>query len=162
MNNQFVGIAAGFDYFSTMTRMLNDTRNPAAARFLFFLLRNKVPLLGRLWGIVLNCDIACRIPPTLIMPHPYGIIIHRDALMGEGVVLMQQVTIGARNVSDKAPVIEDNVFIGAGAKVLGGVTVGRHSTIGANAVVTRDVPPGSTIIGINQILRTETASSGQP
>lgn len=89
------------------------------------------------------------------MPHPYGIVIHARADMGEGIVLMQQVTIGARNVDDKAPVIGDNVFIGAGAKVLGGITIGRHCTIGANAVVTKDVPPGSTVIGINQIIKTE-------
>jgi serine O-acetyltransferase len=134
--------------------MLNDTRNPAAARFLFFLLRNRVPYLGRLWGIVLGCDIGCKIPKTLIMPHPYGIVIHGGAVLGEGVVLMQQVTIGARHVDDKAPVIEDNVFIGAGAKVLGGVHIGRHCTIGANAVVTHDIPPNSTVIGTNQIIKT--------
>jgi serine O-acetyltransferase len=68
-------------------------------------------------------------------------------------VIMQQVTIGARNIDDRAPAIEDNVFIGAGAKVLGGIRVGHHCTIGANAVVTRDLPPGSTIIGINQIIK---------
>jgi serine O-acetyltransferase len=135
--------------------MLNDTRNPAAARFLFFLLRNRVPYLGRLWGIVLGCDIACKIPRSLIMPHPYGIVIHGAAVLGEHVVLMQQVTIGARNVDNKAPVIEDNVFIGAGAKVLGGVHVGRHCTIGANAVVTHDIPANSTVIGINQIIKSD-------
>jgi serine O-acetyltransferase len=134
--------------------MLNDNRNPVAARFLFFLLRNKVPVLGRLWGIVLGCEIMCKLPKSLIMPHPYGIIVHPDAELGEGIVLLQQVTIGARNVDNKAPVIEDNVFIGAGAKVLGGVHVGRHCTIGANAVVTHDIPPNSTVIGINQIIKT--------
>jgi serine O-acetyltransferase len=132
--------------------MLNSTQNPAAARLLLFLVRHKVPVLGRLWGIVLGCDIACKLPRTLIMPHPYGIIIHAQAVMGEGMVIMQQVTIGARNVDDRAPIIGENVFIGAGAKVLGGVKVGHNCTIGANAVVTRDVPPGATIIGINQIL----------
>lgn len=92
------------------------------------------------------------------MPHPYGIVIHAQAVLGESVVIMQQVTIGARNIDDKAPVIEDDVFIGAGAKVLGGIRVGRKSTIGANAVVTRDVAPGTTIIGINQVLRQDEKS----
>jgi serine acetyltransferase len=50
------------------------------------------------------------------------------------------------------PVIEDNVFIGAGAKVLGRVRVGRGATIGANAVVTRDVPSHCTVVGANRIL----------
>ena len=66
---------------------------------------------------------------------------------------MQQVTIGARNIDDEAPVIENNVFIGAGAKVLGGVLIGHDCIIGANAVVTHDIPPDSTVIGINQILK---------
>jgi serine O-acetyltransferase len=136
-----------------MTHMLNSTRNPAAARLLLFLLRNKVPVLGRVWGIVLGCDIACKLPRSLIIPHPYGIVIHSQAVLGEGAVIMQQVTVGARNVDDKAPVIEDNVFIGAGAKVLGGIRIGRHCTIGANAVVTHDIPPAATVVGINQIIR---------
>lgn len=132
--------------------MLLDTRNPAAARFLFFLLRHNVPILGRLWGIVLGCDISCKIPYSLIMPHPYGVVIHSAAVLGEGVVILHQVTVGAKNTGNQAPIIEDNVFIGAGAKVIGGVRVGRGSIIGANAVVTHDVPPGSTVIGINQII----------
>jgi serine O-acetyltransferase len=133
--------------------MLNSTRNPAAARLLLFLLRNKVPVLARLWGIVLGCDIGCKLPRSLIMPHPYGIVLHTQAVIGEGVVIMQQVTVGARNIDDQAPVIEDDVFIGAGAKVLGGIRIGRKCVIGANAVVTRDFAPGSTVVGINQILR---------
>ncbi len=136
-----------------MTTMLRDTRNPVAARLLLFLLRHKVPVLGRLWGILLGCDISCKLPETIILPHPYGIIIHSKAVLGDGVVILHQVTVGARNVDDRAPVIEDDVFIGAGAKVLGGVRVGRHSIIGANAVVTRDIPPGSTVIGTNEIIK---------
>jgi serine O-acetyltransferase len=135
-----------------MTRMLNSVRNPAAARLLLFLLRHRIPVFGRLWGIVLNCDIGSKLPANLIMPHPYGIVLHTKAVLGEGLVIMQQVTVGARNLDDLAPVIEEDVFIGAGAKVLGGIRVGRNCIIGANAVVTRDIPPGSTVVGINQIL----------
>jgi serine O-acetyltransferase len=136
-----------------MSIMLRNTRNPAAARLLLFLLRHKIPVLGRLWGILLGCDIGCRLPAKMIMPHPYGIVIHSQAVLGEGVVILHQVTIGARNVDDRAPVIETDVFIGAGAKVLGGVRVGHNSIVGANALVTRDIPPGSTVIGINEIIK---------
>jgi serine O-acetyltransferase len=135
--------------------MLNDTRNPAAARLLLFLHRHRVPGLRRLCGILLGCDIPCNLPRSLIMPHPYGIIIHSRAVIGEGVVVMQQVTVGARNIDDQAPVVEDNVFVGAGAKVLGGVRIGRHCTIGANAVVTRDIPAACTVVGNNQIVKQE-------
>jgi serine O-acetyltransferase len=135
-----------------MTQMLLNTRNPLAARLLCFLLRHRIPGLARLWGIVLGCDIAARLPRRIVMPHPYGIIIHGDAVLGENLVILHQVTIGARNTDNQAPVIEDDVFIGAGAKVVGGVRLGRGARIGANAVVTRDVPAGATVVGYNQLL----------
>jgi serine O-acetyltransferase len=73
-------------------------------------------------------------------------------LIGHGVVIGHQVTLGGRDASFEAPDIEDGVYIGAGAKILGGVTVGRGATVGANAVVTRDVPAGATVVGANRIL----------
>ena len=71
---------------------------------------------------------------------------------------MQFVTIGGKNPGGEnaAPVIEDDVYIGAGAKIIGNVRVGRGAIVGANAVVTRDVPPYSTVVGGNRI-----TSSGQ-
>ena len=98
-----------------------------------------------------------KLPNDVILPHPYGIVIHSAAVLGEGMVILHQVTIGARNIDDRAPVIENGVFIGAGAKVLGGIRVGQGSVIGANAVVTRDIPPGSTVIGVNEILADRSA-----
>jgi serine O-acetyltransferase len=66
---------------------------------------------------------------------------------------MHQVTIGNRHPSDPgAPVIEDNVFIGPGAKILGAVRIGHGATVGANAIVTRDVPSHCTVVGANRIL----------
>lgn len=66
---------------------------------------------------------------------------------------MQQVTIGSKDPGENvAPVIESDVYIGAGAKVLGAVRVGRGAVIGANAVVTRDVPSYCTVVGANRIL----------
>jgi serine acetyltransferase len=74
-------------------------------------------------------------------------------VIGSHVTVMQQVTIGTKNPGDNAaPVIEDDVYIGAGAKVLGGIRVGRGAIIGANAVVTRDIPPGCTVVGANRIV----------
>ncbi len=142
-----------------MSQMLLNTRNPFAARLLLFLGRYQVPVLWRIWSIVLGSEIGCRFSGRLILPHPYGIIVHRDAILGDNVVLMQQVTIGARNVDNRAPVLEDEVFVGAGAKVLGGVRVGHHARIGANAVVTRDVPAGGTVVGYNQLIHPDSRPS---
>jgi serine O-acetyltransferase len=72
---------------------------------------------------------------------------------------MEQVSLGRKSAADPGvPVIEDNVTIGAGARVLGGVRVGRGATVGANAVVTRDVPSHCTVVGANRILGSEALS----
>ena len=127
--------------------------NPLAARILQFALRHKVPVLADFMSTLLNTGIACRLRSPLLMPHPYGIFIHRNAVLGSRVTVMHQVTIGSQHPADPGvPVIEDNVFIGAGAKVLGPVRIGRGATVGANAVVTRDVPSHCTVVGANRIL----------
>jgi serine O-acetyltransferase len=74
---------------------------------------------------------------------------------------MQQVTLGGSQLGiNEAPVIEDFVYIGAGAKVLGNVRIGHHAVIGANAVITRDVPAGATVVGANRMIKT--ASEEKP
>jgi serine O-acetyltransferase len=81
--------------------------------------------------------------------------MHSQAVIGNRVTIMQQVTIGDVEQGESvAPVIGDDVYIGAGARVLGDVRVGDGATIGANAVVTRDIPPGATVVGVNRILPT--------
>jgi len=127
--------------------------NPLAARILQFACRHRIPLLADFMSTLLNCGIYCPLPAPILMPHPYGIFIHRNAVVGSRVTVMQQVTIGNKHPSDPAaPVIEDNVCIGAGAKILGAVRVGHSATVGANAVVTRDVPSHCTVVGANRIL----------
>jgi serine acetyltransferase/thymidylate kinase len=128
--------------------------NPLAARVLQFCCRHRVPVLGKLVRMLLNSDIYCPIRSFIRMPHPYGIIIHSKSRIGSGVTVMQQVTIGGKNEGENfAPHIEDGVYVGAGAKVLGAIRVGRGAVIGANAVVTRDVPAYSTVVGANRVLR---------
>jgi serine O-acetyltransferase len=127
--------------------------NPLAARILQFACRHRVPLLADLMSTLLNCGIYCPLPAPILMPHPYGIFIHRNAVIGSRVTVMHQVSIGNKHPSDPgAPVIEDNVCIGAGAKILGPVRIGHGATVGANAVVTRDVPSHCTVVGANRIL----------
>jgi serine O-acetyltransferase len=112
-------------------------------------------------GFFLQSRVACRIRSPVLMPHPHGIFIERGVEIGSRVTVMHQVTIGRKNPTPPAeqgggvPVIEDNVFIGPGAKLLGPVRVGRGATVGANAVVTRDVPSHCTVVGANRILGVE-------
>jgi serine O-acetyltransferase len=134
----------------------DTVENPATTNLLLFFCRRDVPLLSRLIRVVYNSDIQCRLPPGLHLPHPYGVVIHPQAVIGQRVTVMQQVTIGGKDRSEKvAPIIGDDVYVGAGARVLGDVRIGRGAVIGANAVVTRDIPAGATVVGANRIIATE-------
>ena len=110
--------------------------NPLAARILQFAVRHRIPLVQPF----MNCSIACPLGSPVLMPYPYGIVIERGARIGSRVTVMQQASLMG------APVIEDNVVIGPGARIIGAVRIGRGATIGANAVVTRDVPSHETIV----------------
>jgi serine O-acetyltransferase len=76
-----------------------------------------------------------------------GIVVHKLAVLGNNIVIAPNVVIGGRG-RPGAPVIEDDVLIGAGACILGPVTIGRGAKIGANAVVMSDIPPYATAVGI--------------
>lgn len=103
----------------------------------------------RFWSVVTGADIPlnCRIGGGLLLPHPNGVVVHPLATIGPNCLIFQQVTIGAGG-RPGFPTIGGHVDIGAGAKVLGGVVIGDHARIGANAVVTADVPAHATAVGI--------------
>lgn len=81
-----------------------------------------------------------------VMIHSTGVVINRLVKAGDYVFIEHQVTIGAER--GESPRIGNNVFIGAGAKVIGAVTIGDGAKIGANAVVVREIPPYATAVGI--------------
>ena len=126
--------------------------NSLAARLLIFLSRHRVPVVSRVFMYLLGCDIGLALPESAFLPHPLGIVIHSNARIGKDVVIGHQVTLGGRDLTSAAPEVEEGVYIGAGAKILGGVRIGRGATVGANAVVTQDVPPGTTVVGANRLL----------
>ena len=82
--------------------------------------------------------------------HGMGVVIGETAEIGNDVMLYNGVNLGGRTLQKvkRHPTLEDGVVVGAGARVLGPVTVGKGAQIGANAVVTRDVPPGATVVGV--------------
>lgn len=84
--------------------------------------------------------------PAFVLIHAQGIVINGAVRGGEHVYLEHQVTIGAER--GQSPELGDNVFVGAGAKIIGPVVLGNDCKVGANAVVTRDVPNGATVVGI--------------
>jgi len=93
-----------------------------------------------------------RIGSGLKMPHPAGIVIGAGVVIEENVTIYQQVTLGGARKGDyldgNYPYIKKGTVIFAGAKILGKLTVGENSIIGANAVVTKDVPDNCIAVGI--------------
>jgi serine O-acetyltransferase len=84
--------------------------------------------------------------PGFVLIHATGVIINGDVRGGSRIYIEHQVTIGADH--RRSPILESDVFIGAGARVIGNVKVGQGARIGANAVVVDDVPDNCTVAGV--------------
>jgi serine O-acetyltransferase len=118
----------------------------------FLFLARLVSEIGR-WLSGIEIHPGARIGKRLFIDHGIGVVIGETAIIGDDVTLYHGVTLGgiapgSMPQGRRHPTIEDNVIIGAGAQVLGGITVGKSARVGANAVVVKDVPPGVTVVGI--------------
>jgi serine O-acetyltransferase len=93
---------------------------------------------------------AAVLGPGLFIDHGMGIVIGETAEVGENVSILQGVTLGGTSLKreKRHPTIGDNVMIGAGAKVIGGFTIGAGSRIGAGSVVVREVPENCVVVGV--------------
>lgn len=105
-------------------------------------------IFNKLNAICCNCIIGrgAEFGPGFVLIHSTGVVINGQVRGGSHVYLEHQVTIGAER--GQSPRLGDSVFVGAGAKIVGPVTIGRNCRIGANAVVVHDIPSGSTAVGI--------------
>jgi serine O-acetyltransferase len=119
---------------------LHDARVP-------FLPRAVAALSRSITGIEIH-PAAC-IGQGFFIDHGMGVVIGETAELGDDVTLYQGVTLGGTGFATgkRHPTVQDNVTIGSGAKLLGPITVGHGSKIGANSVVIHDVPPNSTVVG---------------
>jgi len=77
-----------------------------------------------------------------------GVVIHKDAVIGNDCTVAQNVTIGRNPGDSRVPVLGDRVYVGAGAVIVGEITIGRGAVIGANSVVLTDVPAGAVVAGV--------------
>ncbi|HPG96761.1 MAG TPA: serine O-acetyltransferase, partial [Rectinema sp.] len=93
---------------------------------------------------------AAKIGSGFFIDHGMGVVIGETAIIGKDVTLYHGVTLGGTSLEKKKrhPTIGDRVTIGAGAKILGDISIGDDSRIGANAVVVKNVPPNSVVVGI--------------
>jgi serine O-acetyltransferase len=103
-----------------------------------------------IYGIELNKDIE--IGNGVYFIHPIGVVVGGNAKIGDRVRFYGNNTIGTAN-ENGYPIIEEDVSIGAGARILGPIRVGARSFIGANAVVLEDVPPDSIAVGVPAKIR---------
>lgn len=87
---------------------------------------------------------------SFFIDHGLGIVIGETTEIGDNVTVYQGVTLGGTSwkKEKRHPTIEDNVVVGAGAKLLGPIKIGNNSRVGANSVVVHDIPPHSTVVGI--------------
>lgn len=118
------------------------------------LYQKNIPILPRLMQqfnlFIFACDIprSVKIGKGTIFPHSgLGCVIHSNAIIGENCKIQQNVTIGGRGQHGR-PTIGNNVFIGAGSTIIGGIKIGDNATIGAMTLVLKDVDENETVVGI--------------
>ena len=93
---------------------------------------------------------GAKIGKNLIIDHGMGVVIGETAEIGDDCLIYHGVTLGGVDLNPvkRHPTLKNSVVVGAGAKILGNITIGEHSRVGANSVVIKDVPPHSTVTGI--------------
>ncbi|WP_370873974.1 serine O-acetyltransferase [Arthrobacter bambusae] len=116
-------------------------------------------MLKQLNHILTGADIAwqARIGTHLVLFHPTGTVIGPGVVIGIGCQIQQGVTIGNSgrkiHADDDWPVLGDNVYLGAGSRVIGSLTIGNNVAVGANAVVLHDIAENSSAVGVPAVQR---------
>ena len=135
----------GFARFQYLLLYYHEYRNVLSMRITSKYMRKWFDLnFPSVESILLMVD-GSAVGKNFQLGHRTSIVVYAKSI-GDNVVVYQQVTVGTARTG--IPTIEDNVTIYAGAKIIGGVTVGHHSIIGANAVVVKDVPPYAVVGGV--------------
>ena len=123
-------------YVNLLIKLIKEEKFKVLRLFIQEHLRKKYHILIGQYSII----------GSLNLPHPHNVCIGREVQIGENCTIYHDVTIG--QTLNKFPKIGDNVIIYTGAKVIGGITIGDNAIIGANAVVTSDVPSNAIVAGI--------------
>jgi len=127
-----------------------------AHRFIHPLQRWGVPFFPRFFSHIvrfltgIEIHPSAEIGPGCFIDHGMGVVIGETSEIGRGCTLYQGVTLGGTSLQHgkRHPTLEDDVVVGAGAKIIGAIVIGAHSKIAAGAVVVKDVPPNSTVVGV--------------
>ncbi|MBF0569312.1 MAG: serine O-acetyltransferase [Candidatus Omnitrophica bacterium] len=116
----------------------------------------KLPLFARMvsqfarWITGIEIHPGAVLGSGILIDHGMGVVIGETAIVGDNVTFYQGVTLGGtgKETGKRHPTLGNNIVVGAGAKVLGNITIGDNSYIGANAVVLQSVPPNTTVVGV--------------
>jgi len=128
----------------------------ALHRIAHFLYKTNIPFFPRMvseiarWLTGIEIHPGATIGHNLIIDHGMGLVIGETTVIGNSVILYQGVTLGGTSTQreKRHPTLEDGVVVGAGAKILGNITIGSNSRVGANSVVVENIPAGSTVVGV--------------
>lgn len=114
----------------------------------FYFLARLVSEFSRMWTLI-EIHPGAKIGRNLFIDHGCGVVIGETAVIGNECLIYHGVTLGGVSLVGKKrhPTLEDGVLVGSGAKVLGDIVIGAGARIGANAVVTKSVLPGVTVVG---------------
>ena len=105
---------------------------------------------AKLWTSI-EIHPGAEIGKRFVIDHGVGVVIGETAVIGNDVLVYHGVTLGGKTLDPvkRHPTVGDRVIIGAGAKLIGAITIGDDCAIGANAVVTKDMPKGTVAVGVN-------------
>ena len=94
---------------------------------------------------------GAQIGKRLVIDHGVGVVIGETAVIGDDVLIYHGVTLGGKTLDPvkRHPTVGDRVILGAGSKLIGNITIGNDCRVGANAVVTKDMPAGTVAVGVN-------------
>lgn len=142
----------GYQVSMLRTLVSDGTSANALYRLTSWLVNYKLAPLAliSLWlnRVINGCVIgaAAKFDKGFVIMHPVGVVINSKVIGGKNIIVESGVVIG--DEKGQAPVLGSDIFIGAGAKIIGGITIGDNVKIGANAVVVKDLPSNVTAVGV--------------